>query len=73
MNSDDIQNLLHHDKNFIYSKRFNFDIEKLLERYPDGAPAKLIAQVLLISEEEVEKIIESTILQIRSKMKVEVE
>lgn len=73
MTLEEIQELLHKDKDFIYSKRFDFSIEKLLERYPDGAPPKVIAQVLLITEEEVEKLTQAAIVSIRKKMKVDLD
>ncbi len=73
MTLEEIQELLQKDKDFIYSKRFDFSIDKLLERYPDGAPLKVIAQVLLITEEEVEKLTQEAIVSIRRKMKVELD
>lgn len=73
MTLEEINELLHKDKDFIYSKRFDYSIEKLLERYPDGAPIKVIAQVLLVTEEEVEKLTQEAILTLRKKMKVDVD
>lgn len=73
MTLEEIQELLHKDPDFIYSKRFDFSIDKLLERYPDGAPLKVIAQVLLITEEEVEKLTQTAIVSIRKKMKVDLD
>jgi DNA-directed RNA polymerase specialized sigma subunit len=73
MTLEEIQDLLKKDKNFIYSKRFDYSIEKLLERYPEGAPLKTIAQVLLITEEEVEKLTKDAIMSLRKKMKVDVD
>ncbi len=65
--------MLEKDPDFIYSKRFDFSIEKMLERYPDGVSNKNIAQVLLITEEEVERIYQDSILKIRAAMKIEIE
>lgn len=73
MTLEEIQELIRKDKDFIYSKRFDFSIDKLLERYPDGAPSKVIAQVLLITEEEVESLTQGAIESLRKKMKVEVD
>jgi hypothetical protein len=42
------------DPNFIAIKRFDFDIEKLIERYPDGCPNRIIAQALLITEDDID-------------------
>jgi len=68
---EEVQELIRKDKDFIYSKRFDFSLKKLLERYPEGAPTKLIAQVLLMEESEVEELVEESITLIRKKMKVE--
>ena len=68
---EEVQELIRKDKDFIYSKRFDFSLKKLLERYPEGAPTKLIAQVLLMEESEVEELVEESISSIRKKMKVE--
>lgn len=46
--------LLHGDDHFVYSKRFNFSIEKLEERYPDVVPDRVIAAVMMITEDDVE-------------------
>ena len=73
MTLEEINELIQKDNDFIYSKRFDFSIEKLLERYPDGAPLKVIAQVLLITEEEVEKLTQEAIVSIRKKMKVDLD
>jgi hypothetical protein len=45
---------LANDPDFICSKRFDFSLAKLLERYPGGAPDSVIAQALGIPEEQVE-------------------
>lgn len=73
MTLEEIKELIEQDKDFIYSKRFDFSIEKLLERYPEGAPPKVIAQVLLVTEEEVDKLTQEAILSLRKKMKVDVD
>jgi DNA-binding NarL/FixJ family response regulator len=53
------------DPDFINLKRFDYSIEKLLERYPEGAPNKLIAQGLMLSEDEVDTIFNNIILKLR--------
>jgi hypothetical protein len=73
MTLEEIHDLINKDEDFIYSKRFDFSLKKLTERYPDGAPVKVIAQVLLISEEEVDRLLEEAIKTIRTQMKVEID
>ncbi len=58
------------DPDFIFVKRFDYSLNKLLERYPDGAPSRVIAQALLITEEDVEAQYEKVIRKMRRKMKV---
>jgi len=43
------------DPDFIWNARFENSLKKLLERYPEGAPTKTIAQSLLMTEKEVEE------------------
>ncbi len=58
------------DPKFIYSKRFENSLEKCLERYPDGAPDKVIAQVLLLTEDEVEEIYQKVVKKLQKALKV---
>ena len=34
-------------------KKFDYSLRKVLQRYPDGAPDRVIAQALMITEEDV--------------------
>lgn len=55
MTTDDAKFLIDNDEDFVYVKRFDYSLKKLLEKYPDGAPDRVIAQALMITEEDVEK------------------
>lgn len=55
---------------WIAIKRFNYSLNKLLERYPDGVPDRIIAQALQINEEEVEIIYQKILSKLRNKMGV---
>jgi len=59
------------EENFIAIKRFNYSLERMLERYPDGVPDRIIAQALLIKEEDVEELYQKIILKLRKGMKIE--
>jgi hypothetical protein len=59
------------DPDFVYSKRFGFSLEKVLDKYPDGAENKVIAQCLLMTEDEVEETLASVVQKLRLAMKVE--
>jgi hypothetical protein len=59
------------EENFIAIKRFNYSLERMLERYPDGVPDRIIAQALLIKEEDVEELYQKIILKLKKGMKIE--
>ena len=59
---------LYTDPNYIASKRFGYSLEQLLQRYPDGCPDRVIAQALLIPEEEVEEVYKSIVQKLRDVM-----
>lgn len=58
------------DPNFIAIKRFNWSLDDLLERYPDGVPDHIIAAALLIEEEEIEVMYQNIVGKLRELMKV---
>lgn len=64
------QTLLHEDENFVYSKRFDYSIEKLEERYPDGCPDRVIAAVLMITEDDVEEYYQRIVRSLQGHMGV---
>lgn len=67
-NLQKIKDLIDLDPDFIAIKRFDFSLKKALERYPDGAPDKVIAQALNMSEEELKVLYESVLEKLRKKM-----
>lgn len=69
-NAADVRESIEFDPDYVYLKRFSFSVEKLLKRYPDGVPDHLIAQGLLLSEEEVEGLYESAVEKLRQIMGV---
>ncbi len=70
MNSTDAKRQIETDPDYIYMKRFEFSLKKLIERYPEGCPDKVIAQALLISEPEVEELYQKAITRLRMIMGV---
>ncbi len=56
MNMAEAKEKLDTDDDFVYLKRFEYSLAKLLERYPEGCPDKVIAKALMIPEEEVEQL-----------------
>ena len=68
---DEIRTRIQTEPDFINLKRFEYSLENVLERYPEGAPPRLIAQALLMTEEEVEELYQRTVLKLRDVMKVD--
>jgi DNA-binding NarL/FixJ family response regulator len=69
---EEIRVRINSEKNYVHIKRFNYDIENVLDRYPEGAPNKVIAAGLQMTEEEVEETWQRIVLKLREAMKVEV-
>lgn len=63
--------MLYQDEDFIYSKRFDYSLAKLLERHPEGAPDSLIAAVLLIDEADIEATYSMVVAKLRDLLDVE--
>jgi hypothetical protein len=62
--------LIESDPDFIYSKRFNYSLAELQKRYPDGCPDRIIAAVLMITEDDVEAIYQKIVVKLRNAMGV---
>lgn len=65
--------MIENDPDFIFSKKFDFSLDKMLERYPDGISNKMIARSLLLTEQDVSEILESIIQKFRNQLKIEVD
>lgn len=63
--------LLENDPNFIAIKRYNYSIDSLLERYPDGAPDHVIANALMIDKNEVQDIYVNIVSKIKAAIELE--
>jgi hypothetical protein len=59
------------DSDFVYLKRFDFSVSKLVERHPSGVPDRVIAAGLMITEDDVRDLYEDIVLKLRRTMKVE--
>lgn len=71
MTEEDIKFKILTEPDFVNLKRFNYSIDTALEKHPDGLPDKMIAQALMISEEEVQECYASVIEKLRSLMGVD--
>lgn len=71
MNEEEARKMLETDPDWISSKRFDYSLAKLIERYPNGCPDRIIAAVLMIQEEEVEVLYQNVVLKLRRFMGVD--
>jgi len=69
MDTNEIKERLQSDPDFINIKRFDYSMKKLLERYPDGAPPNVIAQGLMMTEEELEVMYQNILGKMREIIK----
>lgn len=53
------------DEGFVYLKRYKYSLKRLLDRYPEGCPDKVIAAALMITEEDVEAEYERIVVKLR--------
>jgi hypothetical protein len=66
----DVKEKIENDPHFINIKRFDYSIDKLLERYPEGAPTKIICQALNMTEKEVEELYTSVVEKLKLKLAI---
>lgn len=70
MNNDDAKRRIFEEEEYIFSKRHNYSLTELEERYPDGCPDNVIASVVMMSEEEVAEAYKQLVLRFRDLMGV---
>jgi hypothetical protein len=70
MTTDQARHLIHNDDKFVYSKRFEYDLDRLVSRYPEECPDRVIAAVLMITEDDVESEYERIARKLRMLMGV---
>jgi len=71
LKSNKVRLSLELDPEFVYLRRYEFSVTKLLERYPDGVPDHIIAAGLLLAEDDVERIYQDAVDKLRQHMKIE--
>jgi hypothetical protein len=71
MKGNEAREKLATDADFIFLKRFDFSMSKLVEKHPGGVPDRVIAAALMLTEEDVQDIYENIILKLRDIMKIE--
>lgn len=70
MTSEEIRKRVLEDPDFIYLPRFDNSLSKLVERHPDGVPNRVIAQALMMTEDEVSALYDQVVVKLQQIMRV---
>ena len=68
MTTDEVKNKIKEDEDFVYVKRFDYSLSKLLERYPEGCPNRVIAQALMVTEDDVDAMYNDIVAKLRGRI-----
>ena len=68
MTTEQARQMLYEDPDFIALKRYDYSLTKLMERYPDGCPDRIIASALMITEDDVEALHQEIVRKLRKAM-----
>jgi len=66
----DLKRRLLEEEDFVFAKRFGNSLKAVRKKYPDGVPDRAAAQMLLISEEELETAYQEILRKMRAHMGV---
>jgi len=67
---DEISRQLREDQDFVVAKRFENSLARVLKKYPDGVPDRAAAQMLQLTEDELEMKYQGILRKLRGKMGV---
>lgn len=65
---EDVLRRIQTDEDYIRCKKFSNSLTKFLNKFSDGSEDAAIARVLMISEEEVQKIYSEAVRKLREEM-----
>jgi hypothetical protein len=68
MDRDDVTKRIKDEEDYIRAPKFGNSLTRLKLKNPDGVEDALIAKVLMISEEEVQKIYDEAVVMIKEGM-----
>lgn len=58
------------DEDYVHSKVHGYSLERMLDRYPEGCPDKVIARALMIPEDKVVELYEQIVEKLKKSMEV---
>ena len=73
MTTEEAQRQLHSNPDFVNLKRYGYSLEAVAAQFPQGCPDKVIAQAMLITEDDVPAMKEAVMLKLRAAMKVKID
>lgn len=68
MTTDEVLRKINSDPDFVYLKRFDYSLAKVLERFPEGAPDHTIAKALMMTPEDVEATYQRIVAKLRGSL-----
>lgn len=68
MTTEEAQSLIREDSDFVFLKRYDYSLSKVMDRFPEGAPDRTIAQALMITPDDVERIYSEILERLRVAM-----
>jgi DNA-binding NarL/FixJ family response regulator len=71
MTTQQAKTLIESDPDFVYAKRFNYSIEEVLKRHPDGCQNRMIASILMVTEDDVDEWYRRIVEKLRDAMGVD--
>lgn len=68
MTTEEAQQRINTEPDFVYLKRLDYSLARVVERFPDGAPDRTIAQALMITTEDVERIYADIVNRLKTRL-----
>jgi hypothetical protein len=71
MKGNEARERIANEPDFIFLKRFDYSLAKLIEKHPGGVSDRVVAAALMITEDDAQDIYENIILKLRDILKIE--
>lgn len=70
MTTEDANRLIEEDPDFVALKRFDYSLEAVVARYPDGCSDRIVSQALMVTEDDVQTMYDDVVAKLRRLMGV---
>ena len=71
MNFQTTRERIEQDPDFVNLKKFDYSLKRMLEKYPNGAPDRVISQALQIPEAEIDQRFQSILDKLKKDLENE--